>query len=67
MKSTIIFVIGVFVLAEGILFTLQGSGLVAWPRQSFMINDHAWIERGIVVALIGAALILTAWRIQKKP
>ena len=67
MKSTIIFVIGVFVLAEGILFALQGSGLVAWPRQSFMINDHTWIERGIVVALIGAALILTAWRIQKKP
>jgi hypothetical protein len=67
MKSTIIFVIGVFVLAEGILFALQGSGLVAWPRQSFMINNHDWIERGIVVALIGVALILTAWRIQKKP
>jgi len=32
-----------------------------------MINDHDWIERGIVVAVIGAALILTAWRIQKKP
>jgi len=67
MKSTIVFVIGVFVLAEGILFVLQGSGLVDWPRQSFMINDHDWIERGIVVALVGAALILTAWRIQKKP
>jgi hypothetical protein len=67
MKSTIIFIVGVFVLAEGILFALQGSGLVAWPRSSFMINDHDWIERGIVVALIGAALILTAWRIQKKP
>jgi hypothetical protein len=67
MKSTIVFVIGVFVLAEGILFALQGSGLVQWPRQSFMINDHDWIERGIVVALVGVALILTAWRIQKKP
>jgi len=67
MKSTIVFVIGVFVLAEGILFALQGSGLVDWPRQSFIINDHDWIERGIVVALVGAALILTAWRIQKKP
>jgi hypothetical protein len=67
MKSTIIFIIGVFVLAEGLLVTLQGSGLVTWPRQSSMINDHDWIERGIVVALIGAALILTAWRIQKKP
>jgi hypothetical protein len=49
------------------LFALQGSGLVQWPRQSFMINDHDWIERGIVVALVGVALILTAWRIQKKP
>jgi hypothetical protein len=67
MKSAIIFIVGVFVLAEGILFALQGSGLVQWPRQSFMINDHDWIERGIVVALVGAALIFTAWRIQKKP
>jgi len=67
MKSTIIFIIGVFVLVEGILFTLQGSGLVTWPSSSFMINNHDWIERGIVVAVIGAALILTAWRIQKKP
>jgi hypothetical protein len=67
MKSTIVFVIGVFVLAEGILFALQGAGLVAWPRSSFMINDRGWIERGIVVALIGVGLILTAWRLQKKP
>ena len=58
MKSTIIFIIGVFVLVEGILFTLQGSGLVTWPSSSFMINNHDWIERGIVVVLIGLAMVL---------
>ena len=67
MKIAVLFIAGVFLLAQGVLFTLQGAGVVHWPRESFMIDNHDWIERGIVVALIGIALILTAWRFQKKP
>jgi hypothetical protein len=44
---------------------LQGAGVVHWPPESFMINQRDWIERGLVVVLIGLALILTAWRIRK--
>jgi hypothetical protein len=65
MKPGLIFLAGVIVLAFGALFTLQGAGVVHWPPESFMINQREWTERGIVVALIGLALILTAWRIRK--
>jgi hypothetical protein len=30
-----------------------------------MIGHRDWIERGIVVVLIGLAMIVTAWRIRK--
>jgi hypothetical protein len=30
-----------------------------------MLDQRDWIERGLVVALAGLALILTAWRIRK--
>ncbi len=66
MKARLVFLIGFGVLVAGLLFTLQGAGLVAWPRESFMVDNHDWIGRGLVIALIGAGLILTAWRLQKK-
>ena len=66
MKAAGIFMLGAAVLAFGTLFTLQGAGVVHWPPESFMINQHDWTERGIVVALTGLGLILTAWRIGRK-
>jgi drug/metabolite transporter superfamily protein YnfA len=65
MKATIILLIGIVVLAFGTLFTLQGAGVVHWPPESFMLDQRDWIERGLVVALAGLALILTAWRVKK--
>jgi hypothetical protein len=65
MKATSVLLAGLIVLGFGTLFTLQGAGIVQWPPQSMMINQRDWIERGVVVVLIGLALILTAWRIRK--
>ncbi len=65
MKATLILLLGIVVLGFGTLFTLQGAGVVHWPPQSFMLDQRDWIERGLVVALAGLALILTAWRIRK--
>ena len=47
-------------LAFGTLFALQGAGVVHWPRESFMLDQRDWVENGIVVAMIGVALIAMA-------
>jgi len=64
MKSNIILLLGALVLAAGTLFALQGANVVQWPARSFMLGKSDWTEYGIVIALIGAALILTARRIR---
>ena len=51
-------VIGVAALLAGLLFTLQGLGIVHWPRSSFMIEDRSWAVRGGVLRVGGA---LMAW------
>ena len=65
MKSLIILILGVIVTAAGVLFALQGSGVVHWPASSVMLGDTSWTEYGIVIALMGVALMLTAHRIRK--
>ncbi|HEY0265694.1 MAG TPA: hypothetical protein VGC16_03020 [Rhizomicrobium sp.] len=65
MKSLIVLILGIAVLAAGLLFTLQGAGVVHWPADSFMLGKPDWTERGIVVILIGLALVFTARRIRK--
>jgi hypothetical protein len=65
MKSGALLLAGLVVLAFGTLFMLQGAGVVHWPRESFMIDDRVWIERGLVVVLIGVGLMLAAWRVRR--
>jgi hypothetical protein len=64
-KATLLVVAGLAALGFGALIALQGAGIVHWPPQSDMIGHRDWIERGIVVVLIGLAMIVTAWRIRK--
>ena len=65
MKSLVILILGVMVTAAGLLFALQGSGVVHWPASSFMLGDTSWTEYGIVIMLMGIALMLTAHRIRR--
>jgi uncharacterized membrane protein len=53
----IVLVVGVFVLLMGLLWIGQGTGLVAWPASSFMIDQRPWALRGVALAVAGAALI----------
>ena len=46
-------VMGVLMFAMGVLWALQGAGLVMWPADSFMLKDKQWIFRGIVFANFG--------------
>ena len=55
---TFMLVIGVLAIAFGLLFILQGLGIVHWPRSSFMLDDRSWAVRGAVLVVGGT---LMAW------
>lgn len=54
---------GMFLVALGCIWALQGLGLLHWPQDSFMLGDRGWALRGICVVAAGAGLIaLVEWR-----
>jgi hypothetical protein len=53
---------GLIVLALGLLFVGQGSGLIPWPARSFMIRQTEWVYYGGVIAAAGIVLIVFARR-----
>jgi len=53
----IMVVLGALLLVVGLLWVGQGTGLIAWPARSFMIDERPWAARGAVVALIGFGLL----------
>ncbi|WP_301749391.1 hypothetical protein [uncultured Erythrobacter sp.] len=48
---------GIFLIAMGIIWALQGAGLLAWPADSFMLGQADWVLRGLATAAIGGALL----------
>jgi hypothetical protein len=62
----ILMIVGVFALLAGILFALQGSGVVNWPSDSFMLGQSAWRTNGIIIAIAGAAVIMIARRVGRR-
>ena len=61
MKS-ILRLIGVIVLAAGLLFVGQGSGYIQWPASSFMIGEIEWVCYGGGMAIVGILLLIIARR-----
>lgn len=57
---------GLFLVVLGILWALQGAGLIAWPAGSFMLQERDWIWRGGVTTLAGAGLIALAGRRRRR-
>ena len=55
-------VAGLLLLALGLLWIGQGTGAIAWPRSSFMINQLQWAGYGTAVAGLGLVLIWQASR-----
>ena len=58
----VLLILGFLALAMGLLWIGQGTGVVAWPAESFMINELQWAGYGAVVAAIGLILI---WQSQR--
>lgn len=48
---------GMFLVALGCIWGLQGFGLLHWPADSFMLGDMDWALRGAGLAALGAGLI----------
>ena len=55
-------IIGLLALAIGLLWIGQGTGTIAWPRASFMIDQIQWAGYGAVLSAVGLILI---WRSQR--
>jgi hypothetical protein len=55
-------ILGLLALALGLLWIGQGTGTIAWPATSFMINEIQWAGYGAVLAAIGLILI---WQSQR--
>ena len=62
---TLLFVIGILLLAAGSLFMAQGSDLVRWPSSSFMLGQQVWVTYGAMIAVAGVVLILIGRRIRR--
>jgi uncharacterized membrane protein len=53
----LLLVLGLLALAVGVLWIGQGTGVIAWPRTSFMINPIEWAGYGAALAAVGLILI----------
>ena len=49
--------LGLLALVIGLLWIGQGTGIVAWPRSSFMISQMQWAYYGAALAAVGVGLI----------
>lgn len=59
-------IIGIVVIAFGILFHLQGKAIVG-PQSSFMYSNPDWIDYGFFIILLGLAIIgIMTWLIKTK-
>ena len=61
MRSALL-VVGLLALAIGLLWIGQGTGAVAWPQTSFMINEIQWAGYGAALGAVGLILI---WQSQR--
>jgi hypothetical protein len=59
---TILTALGVLMIASGLLWAAQGSGLFPYPDQSFMVDQGSWIGWGLLMAAAGVVVLWAARR-----
>jgi len=55
-------IVGLLALAVGLLWIGQGTGVIKWPAESFMIKQIRWAGYGAALAALGLILIFQARR-----
>ncbi|MFY9892723.1 MAG: hypothetical protein WAK63_01130 [Xanthobacteraceae bacterium] len=58
--NALLLLIGILVLVAGLFFACQGSGLIPWPAESFMVSQTRWVYYGAAIAAFGVVLIILA-------
>ncbi len=53
----VLLVLGLIMLAIGLLWIGQGTGAFPWPRSSFMVGEIQWVGYGTAMAALGLVLI----------
>jgi uncharacterized membrane protein len=53
----LLLVVGLLVLAIGLLWIGQGTGVIKWPPSSFMVSQIQWAGYGAALAALGLILI----------
>ncbi len=59
-------IIAMALVISGILWALQGLGILMWPPQSFMLAQREWALYGAIIAALGVLLWLVSARIGPK-
>jgi hypothetical protein len=58
----LLLIIGIVMVLMGLLWIGQGTGLVMWPSESFMLAERQWAWNGAILAAAGAVLLWFARR-----
>ena len=61
--KTLVRIIAMVLIVFGILWSLQGLGILMWPPQSFMLAQREWGLYGAIVAGLGALLLVVSGRV----
>ena len=65
MNSIPIIITGIVIAIFGIIFGLQGHGVVG-PEQSFMYQNSEWVNNGNYIAMFGVVIVLVGYVVEKK-
>lgn len=57
MRQQILIFAGILGFIAGMVFMLQGLGVIRYPATSEMIDNRVWITRGGILAFLSAILV----------
>ena len=60
--KTVLLIVGILATLMGLLWIGQGTGVIMWPKSSFMLDQRPWVTRGAILAVAGVVLIILARR-----
>ncbi|MFL0356521.1 hypothetical protein ACI5KX_08560 [Erythrobacter sp. GH1-10] len=59
-------VIGAALVVSGIMWALQGIGILQWPANSFMLGESQWTMIGLFAFALGALLLFASHRLDRR-